>query len=346
MTINVGLVGYGLSGAVFHAPLIQNVKGMRLAAVVTSRPEQVLADYPDVTIVSTPEQLFQREEIDLIVVATPNTTHYPFAKQAMLAGKHVVVEKPFTITSGEADELVELARSMNVVLSVYQNRRWDNDFLTVQHLLETGVLGELSLYEAHFDRFRPLVRDRWREQDIPGAGILYDLGAHLIDQALVLFGLPKTVWAEVEIQRSGGKSDDFFHLVLDYGRMKAVLHSSSLVREPGPRIQLHGSKGSFLKHGLDPQEDQLKRGIHPGDPGYGEEPESMYGHLVHSLGDLTLKSRVSTLPGRYQAYYEGIAEAIVSGRPAPVTAAEARDVIRVIECAKRSSEEKRAVPMM
>jgi scyllo-inositol 2-dehydrogenase (NADP+) len=343
MTIRVGLIGYGLSGKVFHAPLIQRVKGLELVAVVSSNPDKVLRDLPDVDVVSTPEELLERKDIELVVIATPNTLHHPYAKAAIMAGKHVVVEKPFTITTEEADELIDLARQHRVLLSVYHNRRWDNDFLTVQRLIESGCLGELALYEAHYDRYRPKVRDRWREHDIPGAGTLYDLGSHLIDQALVLFGPPQTVWADLEAQRTGAQTVDYFHLVLDYGRLKVVLHSGSLVRGDGPRFQIHGEKGSFIKYGLDPQEDQLKQGMAPGDQGYGVGQVEHDGELTVELGGLSVKGRVETLPGTYHAYYEGIVEAIQSEKPAPVTAEEARNVIKVIECAIRSHREKRVV---
>lgn len=343
MTIQVGLIGYGMSGAVFHAPLIRHVEGLKLAAVVSSKPEKVLRENPGVEVLPSPEELFARKDLSLIVITTPNTLHYPLAKAAIAAGKHVVVEKPFTVTSGEAEELIDLARKRGVLLSVYHNRRWDSDFLTVRRLVESGRLGELALYEAHYDRYRPKVRDRWREWDLPGSGTLYDLGSHLIDQALVLFGPPRTVWADLEAQRPGAKAIDYFHLVLDYGPLKAILHSGSLVRRPGPRFQLHGEKGSFIKYGIDPQEDQLKQGASPGDPGYGRDREEDHGEITVNLNGLTVRGRVETLPGNYASYYEAVVEAISSNRPVPVAPEEARDVIRVIECAIRSDREKRAV---
>lgn len=343
MAIHVGLIGYGMSGAVFHAPLIRHVEGLKLSAVVSSKPEKVMRDLPEVEVISSSEELLAREDISLIVITTPNTLHYPLAKAAIASGKHVVVEKPFTVTSEEADELIDLARKQGVLLSVYHNRRWDNDFLTVRRLVESGCLGEIALYEAHYDRYRPKVRDRWREWDMPGSGTLYDLGSHLIDQTLVLFGPPRTVWADLGAQRSGAQTVDYFHLVLDYGRQKAILHSGSLVRNPGPRFQLHGEKGSFIKYGMDPQENQLKRGISPGDPGYGLDREEDYGEIAVNLNGLTVKGRVETMPGNYSSYYEGMVKAISSNHPVPVSAEEARDVIRVIECAMRSHREKRAI---
>ncbi|GGE25784.1 oxidoreductase [Marinithermofilum abyssi] len=345
MSIRVGLVGYGLSGAVFHAPLIESVEGLKLVSVVSSRPEAVHRDYPGVSVFPALDQMLENgEEIDLVVIATPNTSHYEYAKQALTKGKHVVVEKPFTITTREAEELIELARENDVLLSVYQNRRWDNDFLTVRSLLEEGLLGELAVYEAHYDRYRPQVRDRWREREGEGSGMLYDLGSHLIDQALFLFGRPQAVTADLGAQRKKGTVVDYFHLNLDYGTLKVILHSGSLVKKQGPRFQLHGEKGSFIKYGLDPQENQLKQGKRPGDEGYGEDTEDQYGQLALELNGLCVDGKVPTLPGRYQSFYEGIYQSIVSGQVPPVTAEEARDTIRVIELAMQSHEEKRTIP--
>jgi scyllo-inositol 2-dehydrogenase (NADP+) len=345
MQIQVGLVGYGLAGSVFHGPLIEKVEGLELAAVVSTRAEKVHRDYPNVEVVPTFDQLLQNAAIDLVVIASPNLTHYEFAKKAILAKKHVVVDKPFVITTQEADELIELAEANGVLLSVYQNRRWDNDFLTIQSLLKTNMLGDLATYEAHFDRYRPHVQNRWREQDIVGSGSLYDLGSHLIDQALVLLGMPKSVSATLEIQREGGKAFDYFHLVLDYGHLKAILHSGALVRQLGPRFQLHGSQGSFVKYGLDPQEDWLRQGKRPGGLGWGEDSPEQYGQLTVQMGELSFDGKVPMLPGRYTSYYEGIAAAITSGQPLPVFAVEARNVIKIIECAIESHQEQRVVPV-
>jgi scyllo-inositol 2-dehydrogenase (NADP+) len=343
MNIRVGVVGYGLSGSVFHAPLIDAVEGLELAAVVSSNPEKVKKDFPGVSVVSTLTDLLKDDSLDLVVITSPNLTHFEYAKQAIQSKKHVVVEKPFTVTSDEADELIELAKQQNVLLSVYHNRRWDNDFLTVQELLKNGLLGDLVTYEAHFDRYRPAVQNRWREQNEPGSGILYDLGSHLIDQALVLFGAPRTVWADLAQQRAGAQTTDYFHLVLEYDAMRVILHSGSLVRQPGPRFQLHGSQGSFLKEGMDSQEDALRRGGRPYTPNWGEDREEWYGELTTQVGALTLKGKIKTLPGCYQAYYEGMAAAIRGEKALPVTAGEARDVIRVIECAIQSHRERRAI---
>ncbi len=345
MTISVGLVGFGLSGSVFHAPFLTRVPGLSLGAVVTSDPAKVHGVYPQVQTVASVDELLARTSVDLVVITTPNTTHHAYARQALLAGKHVVVEKPFTVTTAEADDLIGLAAQRNLVLSVYQNRRWDGDFLTVRRLLEGGALGDLVRYESHFDRFRPDVRVRWREQDLPGSGLLYDLGSHLIDQALVLFGLPRSVRAELKMERAGAQTVDAFDLTLDYGRLTVALRAGSLIREPRPRFALFGAAGSFVKYGLDPQEDSLRAGGGPGAPGWGADRPELYGRLTTDLHGLTFTGSIATLPGQYQAYYEGIASAIREGQAPPVTAQQARDTMRIIELAVQSAGELRTVTL-
>lgn len=344
MRIKVGLVGYGLSGAIFHAPLIQSVDQFELAAVVSSAPAKVKQDLPHVKVVPTLAELLQDPEIKLVVITSPNETHCPYAKEAILADKHLVVEKPFVVQSTEGVELVELARQRGVVLSVFQNRRWDNDFLTIRRLLSEKTLGELYQYEAHFDRYRAEVGNKWKEQETAGAGVLYDLGAHLIDQALVLFGPPRSVWADLKAQRPGARVSDYFHLVLDYGRLSVTLRAGSVVRRPGPRFQLHGAGGSFLKHGLDPQENQLKAGLRPGQAGWGEDPADLYGQLVLDRQGAPAESQVPTLPGEYQVYYQELARAITTGAPVPVSPADAIHTIRIIEYAMRSHADGRVIP--
>jgi scyllo-inositol 2-dehydrogenase (NADP+) len=346
MTIHVGLVGYGMASSVFHAPLIASTAGLELSAVVSSQPEKVQRDFPTISVVPTLDRLLARPEITLVVIATPNETHYDLAKQALAAGKHVVVDKPFTLHTEQADELIALAHKQQVVLSVFHNRRWDNDFLTIRHLLQTGLLGEVVTYEAHYDRYRPTIRDRWRERAQPGAGTLYDLGSHLIDQALFLFGLPQAVWADVQAQRTGAQTDDYFHLVLSYPRQRVILHSASLVRQPGPRFQIHGQVGSFIKYGLDSQEDALKAGKRPGDPGWGEDRTEDYGTLTTDMGEITVEGKIKTLPGRYEAFYQEIVAALTLGKPVPVSAEEARNTVKLIEAALQSHKEQRTIRLL
>ncbi|GIP39405.1 oxidoreductase [Paenibacillus sp. J31TS4] len=342
--VKTGLVGYGFSGSTFHAPVLASVPGLKLSAVVTSQPEKVKAAWPEAETVSTPEELLADPELELVVLATPNQTHAGLAERALAAGKHVVVDKPFTVTAEEADRLVRLADERGLVLSVYQNRRWDGDFLTVKRLVEEGRLGKVFTYESHFDRFRPEVRDRWREQNLPGSGMLYDLGSHLIDQAVHLFGAPETVYADLIDQRDGAETTDYVHLVLGYGRMRAILHIGSIVRQPGPRFLLHGDKGSFVKYGLDSQEESLKQGLRPGAPGFGEDDPAQDGRLYTGDGETVAEETVKTERGAYSVYYDAIYEALTGGGPVPVPAAEAAVTMRLIETAARSSREGRVLP--
>ncbi|WP_410512551.1 oxidoreductase [Paenibacillus sp. BR2-3] len=343
--VRVGLIGYGFSASTFHAPLLGAINGFRISAVSSSKPELVTRDLPDAVVEIEPSALIQRKDVDLVIITAPNEAHFPLAKEALEAGKHVVVEKPFVLTYKEGEQLIQLARSKGVLLSVYHNRRWDNDFLTLQDIISSGRLGRIFTYEAHYDRYRREVRDRWRERGIPGAGLLYDLGAHLIDQALVLFGKPQSVTGDILSQREGAQADDYFHITLKYERLRVILHSGMLVKEPGPHFLVHGDKGSFSKYGIDSQEETLKGGGGPGSPYYGEDREENFGTLVwENKNGLTLKETIHTVPGRYHSYYEGIYNSIVSGAPSPVSAEDALNVIAVIECARLSSDEQRSVP--
>lgn len=339
--IRVGLIGNGYAGATIHVPLISAVDGLRLVRIATARPGSVMLG--GVETVATPTQLIEASDIDLVVIATPNTTHAALAREALRAGKHVVLEKPFTVTSAEAQELLQIAAAKERVLSVFHSRRWDNDFMTLRRCIDAGLLGEIHSYQAHFNRYRPQVRPRWREQDIPGSGALYDLGSHLIDQALVLFGLPSNVAAHIATQRTQGQAVDYFHLLLGYGARKVVLESGALVREPGPRFQVHGSQGSFIKSGLDPQEEALKLGRRPGDAGFGEDDAASAGRLITDCAGLPLRAAVTSLPGDYAAFYRGMRDAIRHAGAAPVPAVEALNVIRVIELALESHRRRRSV---
>jgi scyllo-inositol 2-dehydrogenase (NADP+) len=339
--VRVGLVGYGISGAIFHAPLIQSVEQLRLAAIVTSRREQVERELPSVRVVSGFGELCNDPAIELVVVAAPTSTHFEIAQAALSAGKHVVVDKPFTLTVQEADALIALAAAKNRVLSVFQNRRWDSDYLTAGKCISEGRLGAVYFYEAHFDRFRPRLKGGWREEAGPGSGTLYDLGAHLIDQALQLFGLPETITADVFRQREHAAADDYFHLILGYGVRRVILHSSMIVRDPGPRLAVHGDLGSFLKYGIDPQEDALRAGKRPRDPDWGTDAGDPPGSIL-TIANGT-RASIPTERGAWQTFYEGIAAAILEDARVPVKPEEARDGLRIIEAALRSAEEKSTV---
>ncbi|MGB3617015.1 MAG: Gfo/Idh/MocA family oxidoreductase, partial [Catalinimonas sp.] len=274
--ITTGLVAYGMSGRVFHAPFLHTIPGFRLKTVVERHRNESQARYPDVAVVRSLNDLLADAEVELVVVTTPNHLHYDDARRALEAGKHVVVEKPFVENPTQAEALIALARRQERLLMVYQNRRWDGDFLTVQKVVEQEMLGDLLRYEAHFDRYAKEIRTGgrvWKEETAGATGALYDLGTHLIDQALVLFGVPRAVEADLRAERPGSRIHDAFDLVLDYGhgRPRVVLRASVLVREPAPRYTLHGTAGSFLKWGLDPQEARLKAGRWPDDPTLGVE---------------------------------------------------------------------------
>jgi len=343
--IGVGLVGYGMASRVFHAPVIESVPGLRLRKIVERRGDASRGRHAGAETVRDFDEVLRDEGVELVVVATPNESHFDLARRALLAGRHVVVEKPFTNTSAEARELTELARAQNRLVSAHQNRRWDGDFLTVRKIIEGGLLGRLVEFESHFDRYRNEPRPgAWREEAGPGAGVLYDLGSHLIDQALVLFGLPNEITADVRTRREFAKAADGFDLRLGYEGLGVTLKATMLAREPGPRFTLHGSEGSYVKHGLDPQEDALKGGRSPASEGWGEEPEECWGVINTRLGGLHVRGRVETDAGDYAAYYRNVADAIRGRAELIVKPEDAANVIRIIELASESSAAKRTLP--
>jgi predicted dehydrogenase len=332
--LNVGLVGFGYASATFHAPLIQATAGLRLAAVVSSAPEKTRQSLPNVDIHDTAASMYSRADIDLVVIATPNRTHFPLAMEALRARKHVVVDKPFVLDTAEARQLVDYAGAQKLVLSVFHNRRWDGDFLTVKSLLAQETLGRVVQFESHFDRFRPVVRNRWRESDETGGGLWYDLGSHLVDQALQLFGRPTAIWLDLASQRDGALTDDWFHAVLQYGSMRALLHASALTPLPGPRFTVHGSRATYVKHGLDMQETALRAG-HILRKGWADDPNA--GMLTSWSEQETISRAYQTCPGNYLLYYEGLRDAILLQQPAPVTARSALEVVEVLDAGIESA---------
>lgn len=347
--INVGLLGFGMAGRVFHAPVISSIPGFRLRKIRANRPasiELAQATYPSAEIVGDDKAILDDENIDLVVVATTNATHYTLAKAALRAGKHVVVEKPFTVTSDEATELIALAKHQHRILTVYHNRRWDSDFKTIRKLLENKLLGNLVEYEVHFDRFRNVpAPNTWKEESTPGTSLLYDLGSHLIDQALYLFGLPQEVTADLRIQRPGGKIIDNFEVILHYpDGLKVTLKAGMLVKQPGPHFILSGDQGSFVKYGMDVQEAALKAGLSPAaNADWGIEPEALWGRLDTDYNGLRLVGKVQSEPGNYRGFYENVYKAIRGEEELVVKPEQARNTIRVIELAMQSSEEKRTL---
>src|SRR5437016_9564632 len=339
--LNVGLVGFGFAGKTFHAPVIRVVEGLRLTTIVqrhgggTPDPR-----YADVEFVRSVDELLSRA-VDLVVIATPNTSHHPIAKQCLLAGRHVVIDKPFTTTVAEAEELVRLAAKQRRVLSVYHNRRYVGDFVTLRQLLSEGVLGRVVQFESHFDRFRPERKPAaWREQPLPGSGLWFDLGPHLLDQALVLFGIPQAISADIRIEREGAVVDDAFDVTLHYPHMRAVLRASLLVASPGPTFAVHGTQGSFIKYGLDPQEAALKAGRTPDEANWDREPAELYGTLTTPEGTRT----IATVPSSFAHYYENVRDAILGKAPLAVTPEQALNVMRGLALAVASSQRRCVLP--
>lgn len=341
--IHAGLIGYGYAGQTLHAPLLNSIAGIRLKSIVSRDGAKVKNDWPTVEHVATSDLLLADPSIDLVVIATPNDTHYPLAKAALLAGKHVVLDKPFTLDGREARELIALAQEHDLQLSVFHNRRWDADFLTLQQLIRSGSLGDILHLESHFDRFRPEVRDRWREQAVPGSGLWYDLGAHLLDQTVQLFGAPETLWLDMAQQRPGAKTDDFFHAVLQYGPRRVILHASTQVAAQGPRFTVHGSLGSYHKFGLDVQEEQLKAGRSPLDSGFGCDPRP--GLLITPTSQGQRQQSIVNQTGDYRAFYQQMCDAIQRGTPVPVDPEGVVTVMELIELGLRSHREGRRLPV-
>ena len=332
--IRVGLAGYGLGGRAFHAPLIRATPGLDLVAIATTKP------VPDARTVADPIALAADPDIDLLVISTPNETHFPLARAALEAGKHVVIDKPFAVTTDEADGLIALAKARGRMLTVFQNRRWDGDFRTVRALVESGRPGDIMLCEMYWDRFRIDLRDSWKDAGGEGTGLFFDLGSHLIDQALLLFGPPEAIAADLAVQRPQAVADDYFSLTLHYGARRVVLGCSTLVAAPRPRFALHGTQGSFVKHGLDPQEAAMNGGATPDRPGFGVEEARWHGNFTAPDGSV---ETIETIPGRYLAFYEGVVEAIAGGAPPPVDPADSREGLRLIELARRSAAEGRTL---
>ncbi|RSM25304.1 oxidoreductase [Aeromonas salmonicida] len=335
-TLNAALVGYGFAGKTFHAPFLTSTPGLSLGWVVSRDAAKVQADLPGCRVGSL-EEVLADSAVDLVVIATPNDTHAPIARQALLAGKHVVIDKPFALDLAEAKALVELAGKQQRLLSIFHNRRWDGDFLTVRRLLAEGALGQIAQFESHFDRYRPEVRQRWREAGGPGSGLWFDLGPHILDQALQLFGQPDWLQADLALQRPGALSDDYFHVTLGYGELRVILHGSCLVSATMPRFVIHGSEGSFIKFGMDVQEDQLKLGKRPpaADWGLDDEP----GQLSRIREGQLQQETVAGEAGDYGAYYRGVCAAILGEGENPVPASEALAVMALLELARDSHQQ-------
>lgn len=343
--IRVGLVGFGISANVFHAPFFVTLPEYELVAVLERTKNESQKKYPFVRIVRSIEELVADPSIDLIVITTPNETHFPYSKAALQAGKHVVVEKPFTNTTAEAKELIALAAASGKILSVYQNRRYVSDFLTIRDLLDKKLLGDVHEFEGHYDRYRAEARPHaWREAVKPGSGILYDLGAHLIDQVLYLFGLPQSITADIRQQRPHAKVDDYFDLRLNYGFTKVILHAGMLVREPGPRYMIHGTIGSFIKYGEDPQEARLRAGALPEGEDWGQEPAAIHGLLHTEVNGELVRQQVPSQAGDYGLYYKNLYNTIVHQAPLLEKPEHGYNTVRMIELAIESHSRQCTIP--
>jgi scyllo-inositol 2-dehydrogenase (NADP+) len=341
--IKTALASYGMSGSVFHAPFIHIHPGFELTKILERHRSDSKEKYPYSTIVRNFNDIIDDPEIELVIVNTPDHLHFQMVKEALLAGKHVIVEKPFTQSSVQAEELIEIAKRHKKILSVYHNRRFDGDSLTVQQILKNGSLGRIVEYEAHYDRYRNYIPSGWKENPDTGASIVYNLGSHLVDHCLFLFGKPLEVWAKIDKIRDGALTDDFFEIKLIYPNMLASLKASYLVKEAGPRYMLHGTNGSFIKSGSDPQEEDLKKGVLPIGSDWGKEAPFNWGILNISIGENEERKQIQTIPGNYMGYYDNIYNALTIGETLIVKAEQGLEVIRIIEAAYKSSAEKRNI---
>jgi predicted dehydrogenase len=343
--INVGIAGFGMSGQIFQAAFLHTNNHFNIKKVFERKSSKSKELYPYVNVVRTFEELLT-EDIDLVIISTPNKLHYSMTKQALEAGKNVIVEKPLCIYPQEAEELIQIAKEKEVLLSIYQNRRWDGGFLTAKRLIDEGKLGEVVDYEAHFDRFvKGASAKEWKETGEVGVGVLYDLGVHLIDQAVCLFGMPGEVYADIRSQREETLGDDNFQVYLYYDKMKAVLSASQLVKEAGPHIAVHGTKGSYVKYGMDVQEEQLKAGELPVGDDWGKDREENWGILNTEADGVNYRERIETETGNYHKFYDNIYGVLADKEELAVKPEQAKDVLRIIRAAVESAEKGRRIKL-
>ncbi|RHJ87739.1 Gfo/Idh/MocA family oxidoreductase [Parabacteroides sp. AM08-6] len=348
--IKTGLAAFGMSGQIFHAPFISTNPNFELTAITERTKELSKERYPSARIVRSFDELLAIDELELIVVNTPDSTHYDYTRRALEAGKHVIVEKPFTTTAKEGEELVALAKSKGLALSVYQNRRWDSDFLTVKKIIEKRYLGRLVEFESTFPRYRNFIKPgTWKETGELGGGLTYNLGAHVIDQAVQLFGIPEAIFADIATLRTNGMVDDYFiiHLLRPskIPEIKITLKSSYLMCEPEPRFVLHGTEGSFVKYGLDRQEADLNAGLMPNTPNWGEEDKSIWGILHTEKEGKIVREKFPSCPGNYAGFYDNIQRHIRYGEPLTTDATSVLPTIRLIEAAWESSRTKKIITL-
>lgn len=341
VAIRTAVIGFGLSARVFHLPFVLASERYELCAIASSRRDEVLAAHPGIECFADPAELIRRADAELVIITAPNQAHHGLARLALEHDRHVLLEKPVVVQAHDGHDLIRLAGERRRVLAPFHNRRWDGDFLTVQGLIESGRLGEIKLFESHFDRFRPTPQRRWRENAEPGSGILYDLGPHLIDQALALFGKPTALSARVLKTRPGAEAVDYFHLQLHYPNTEVILHSDPFGAGPNPRFRVRGSRSSYLKTGLDPQEARLRAGVRPDSDDWAAETPEQYGVLYHGEG----QESIPTVTGGYQRLFENLADAIRHGAPLAVQPGEALGSIELIELALRVQATGRTLPV-
>jgi predicted dehydrogenase len=341
--IKTGIASYGLSGKAFHAPFIATNEAYELCVICERSKNEALKTYPHVKIVRSFDELIADSELELIIVNTPDVTHFEYCRAALEAGKHVIVEKPFVFTVAEGEALIKLATEKDRMLTVFQNRRWDGDFMTIRNVLNENKLGRIVEYRAAFQRFRPQIADTWKERNDRFVGIVYNLGPHLVDQAICLFGKPTGVFAQIRKQRTNSKIDDFCHIILIYPELQVTLTAGMMIKEPIASFVLHGTNGSFVKPGIDPQEEQLRAGMLPTESGYGLDTAQNFGTLVYEQNGETIRETVETLPGNYKYYFDAVAKSIRNQSAPPVSPVENLLIIRILEAAYQSNEENRAI---
>jgi predicted dehydrogenase len=343
-SVKTAISSFGMSGLVFHGPLLKVNPGFEVVNVLERSKSNSRNLFPEAKIVRSYEEILENKEVDLVIVNTPDKFHYDMAKQAILHEKHIIVEKPLTLKSNEALELIKLAREKGIVFTVFQNRRWDGDFRTVRKVLAENKIGRLIEFESHYDRYRTqITADTWKEEGDEYSGVLYNLGSHMVDQVYVLFGKPLAVTAHLKIVRTAGIVTDYYDIRLEYENFAALLKCSYLVKKPGPRYILHGEKGSFYKSGIDPQEEMLKAGNLPLGNNWGTEPPEEWGTLFYEKDGKDFGEVIETLPGNYNIFYDNVYEAIRNGAELFVKPEEAVNVLQILEACIQSNREKRTI---
>ncbi|MBT3385436.1 MAG: Gfo/Idh/MocA family oxidoreductase [Prolixibacteraceae bacterium] len=342
--IKTALASFGMSGLVFHGPSLKVNSDFEVVQVLERTKSISKKLFPGANIVRNFNEILENSEIELVIINTPDSYHFEMAKQALNAGKNVVVEKPITLKSSDAEYLVSLAKENGVLLTVYQNRRWDNDFLTVQKVLDQGNLGRLVEFESHFDRYRTFITpNTWKEKSDKNEGVLFNLGSHMVDQVYVLFGKPISVAANLKIVRTNGNVPDYYDIRLEYKRFSAILKCSYLVKNPGPRYSIHGEFGSFLKWGIDPQEEMLKAGNLPESDDWGKDERELWGEIVYEKDGLNFNGNIETIPGNYSAFYVNVFDAIRNKAELVVKPEESVEVLKILEACVESNRDKKTI---